>query len=172
MWEDINTPCDKENGMLPMDNAHFTKIWALTEPEIDKIAGVNTVMDDEAQDMNPVFAKMLANSDDVQKIYIGDTNQAINAWRGAADGTTLDNIKATYDMPITDSYRFVKGIAVVRNLILSLLGSKERLRGMKVDKAGNPVDGLIGTIDNPSMIFLRVQTAEPLQQRWIFLVKA
>jgi hypothetical protein len=142
MWEDINTKRDGQKGMLPTNNTHLTKIWALTDPDIGKIAGANIAMVDEAQDMNPVFAKMMANSGGVQKIYIGDTNQAINAWRGA-DGKTLDDATAVYDMPITDSYRFGKVIAGVGNQFLSLLGAKERMTGMKVDKSGSPVDGMI-----------------------------
>jgi len=154
MWEDINTARDGKKGMLPTNNAHLTKIWALTDPDIGKIAGANIAMVDEAQDMNPVFAKMLANSGDIQKIYIGDTNQAINAWRGA-DGKTLDDAKSVYDMPITDSYRFGKVIAGVGNQFLSLLGAKERMTGKKADKSGNPVDGVITTIDKPTMILTR-----------------
>jgi HK97 family phage prohead protease len=159
MWEDMNLPRvngatrKDQKGMLPVNNTHLTKMWALTNPDIGEIAEVNVAMVDEAQDMNPVFAGILRNSN-LQKIYIGDTNQAINAWRGA-DGTTLANVEATYDMPITDSFRFGKNVANMGNRFLSLLNTKERMTGRKTDKSGNPVDGRIGQVDNPTMILTR-----------------
>jgi antirestriction protein ArdC len=140
--------------MLPMTNMHVTKMWALTNPDIGDSEGVNVAMVDEAQDMNPVFAGILRNSNGIQRIYIGDTNQAINAWRGA-DGKTLADAYAKYDMPITDSFRFGKEIADRGNRFLNLLGRTERMNGRKTDKSGRPVDGRIGPISNPTMILTR-----------------
>ena len=160
MWADMNTPRvpnsngQKGTGMLPMANAHVTKMWALTSPDLSTSEGVNIAMVDEAQDMNPVFAELLKKANGLQRIYIGDTNQAINAWRGA-DGGTLDSAYAKYVMPITDSFRFGKEIADKGNRFLKLLGTKERMTGRKTDKSGNPVNGVIGPIDNPTMILTR-----------------
>jgi HK97 family phage prohead protease len=160
MWEDMNTPrvapkgSDSGKGMLPMTNMHVTKMWALTNPDIGDSEGVNVAMVDEAQDMNPVFAGILRNSNGIQRIYIGDTNQAINAWRGA-DGKTLADAYAKYDMPITDSFRFGKEIADRGNRFLNLLGRTERMNGRKTDKSGRPVDGRVGSISNPTMILTR-----------------
>ena len=160
MWSDMNDARvqpgsgEKGKGMLPMGNNHITKMWALTRPDIGKTVEANIAMIDEAQDMNPVFAQILKDSNGVQRIYIGDTNQAINAWRGA-DGSTLDNAYAKYTMPITDSFRFGKEIADRGNRFLSLLGRKERMTGRKTDKSGNPVNGVVGPIDNPTMILTR-----------------
>ena len=160
MWEDMNLPRvngatrKDQQGMLPINNTHLTKMWSFTNPDIGSVKGVNVVMVDEAQDMNPVFAGILRNSKSIQRIYIGDTNQAINAWRGA-DGTTLANAEATYDMPITDSFRFGKNVAGMGNRFLSLLGAKERMTGKKTDRSGMPVDGRIGQVDNPTMILTR-----------------
>jgi HK97 family phage prohead protease len=160
MWEDMNTPRvaskggDRGKGMLPMNNTNLTKMWALTNPDIGDGEGINAVMVDEAQDMNPVFAGILRNSNSIQRIYIGDSNQAINAWRGA-DGKTLENAYAKYNMPITDSFRFGKNIADRGNRFLNLLGRQERMNGRKTDKSGRPVDGRIGSISNPTMILTR-----------------
>jgi hypothetical protein len=160
MWSDMNDARvqpgsgEKGKGMLPMGNNHITKMWALTRPDIGKTVEANIAMIDEAQDMNPVFAQILKDSNGVQRIYIGDTNQAINAWRGA-DGSTLDNAYAKYTMPITDSFRFGKEIADRGNRFLSLLGRKERMTGRKTDKSGSPVNGVVGPIDNPTMILTR-----------------
>jgi len=153
-WKDIKTPRDGVAGMLPVNNTHITKMWALSKPDIGSSMGVNIAMVDEAQDMNPVFAEILQKANKVQRIYIGDTNQAINAWRGA-DGQTLVDASAKYTMPITDSFRFGKNIAGIGNRFLSLLGAKEKMNGRKVDKSGNPVDGLIGNVENPTMILTR-----------------
>ena len=160
MWADMNdarvqgSSGEKGKGMLPMGNNHITKMWALTKPDIGKTVEANVAMIDEAQDMNPVFAQILKGSNGIQRIYIGDTNQAINAWRGA-DGSTLDNAYAKYVMPITDSFRFGKEIADRGNRFLSLLGRKERMTGRKTDKSGSPVNGIVGPIDNPTMILTR-----------------
>jgi HK97 family phage prohead protease len=160
MWADMNTPrvapkgSGKGEGMLPMTNTHITKMWALTNPDIGNSEMVNVAMVDEAQDMNPVFAGILKGSNGIQRVYIGDTNQAINAWRGA-DGKTLNDAYAKYDMPITDSFRFGKEIAGMGNRFLSLLGRKERMTGKKTDQSGSAVDGIIGQINNPTMILTR-----------------
>ena len=139
MWEDLQQDRDnlKKQGMLDFSSNHLTKMWALTGPDVGSFAGedgVNVIMIDEAQDINPVFAKMMKEAQSAQKIYIGDTNQAINAWRGA-DGSTLDAVEAEYDMPITESYRFGAKIAGIGNRFLTLLGVKERMTGKKT-KAG------------------------------------
>ena len=153
-WKDATTPRDGKVGMLPINNGHVTKMWALSNPDIGLSESVNIAMIDEAQDMNPVFAGILRNAKNTQRIYVGDVNQAINAWRGA-DGTTLIDASAKYSMPITDSFRFGQNIAGMGNRFLSLLGVKERMRGRKTDKSGNPVDGIVDSIDNPTMILTR-----------------
>ena len=146
MWEDLQQDRDnlKKQGMLGLESNHLTKMWALTKPDVAIFGGtdgVNVIMVDEAQDINPVFAKMMKDSKSAQKIYIGDTNQAINAWRGA-DGSTLDAVEAEYDMPITESYRFGAKIAGIGNRFLTLLGVKERMTGKKTraGKNGSRVD--------------------------------
>jgi antirestriction protein ArdC len=146
MWEDLQQDRDnlKKQGMLGLESNHLTKMWALTKPDVASFGGtdgVNVIMVDEAQDINPVFAKMMKDSKSAQKIYIGDTNQAINAWRGA-DGSTLDAVEAEYDMPITESYRFGAKIAGIGNRFLTLLGVKERMTGKKTraGKNGSRVD--------------------------------
>ena len=165
MWEDLQQDRDnlKKQGMLDFSANHLTKMWALTGPDVGSFAGedgVNVIMIDEAQDINPVFAKMMKEAQSAQKIYIGDTNQAINAWRGA-DGSTLDAVEAEYDMPITESYRFGAKIAGIGNRFLTLLGVKERMTGKKTKagKNGSRVDvpGEVKEIDaiDATMILCR-----------------
>ena len=159
-WKDVQTPRDGNVGMLPVTNNHITKMWALSNPDMGAARGTkadyfnNIAIVDEAQDMNPVFSGLLKNAKNMQRIYVGDTNQAINAWRGA-DGKTLIDASAKYIMPITDSFRFGKNIAGIGNRFLSLLGAKEKMNGRKTDKSGNPVDGFIGEIENPTMLLTR-----------------
>ena len=159
-WKDVQTPRDGNVGMLPVTNNHITKMWALSNPDMGAARGTkadyfnNIAIVDEAQDMNPVFSGLLKNAKNMQRIYVGDTNQAINAWRGA-DGKTLIDASAKYTMPITDSFRFGKNIAGIGNRFLSLLGAKEKMNGRKTDKSGNPVDGFIGEIENPTMLLTR-----------------
>jgi len=156
-WEDINTPRDVQNkkGMLPVEGNHLTKIWALSDPNIAEELNTNIIVVDEAQDINPVFAGILRNSKNIQKIFVGDINQAINAWRGA-DGSSLVDMPAEYEVPLTDSFRFGENIAEIGNRFLNLLGSRVRMTGRKSDKSGRPVPGEIVTeMDNPTMVLTR-----------------
>jgi len=155
-WDDVNAPrnVDKNEGMLPVDSNHLTKIWALGEPDLMKELDSNVIVVDEAQDMNAVFAGILKRSN-IQKVLVGDVNQAINAWRGA-DGKPFEEIDVAYSMPLTDSFRFGENIAKMGNRFLSLLNSPTRMTGRKTDGNGNPVPGQIAqTVDDPTMILTR-----------------
>jgi hypothetical protein len=61
-WKDLQDP----NGRLRLTNSHITKMWALTKPDLSKSgSGLKRTADviffDEAQDINPVMAKVIAD---------------------------------------------------------------------------------------------------------------
>lgn len=127
MWADINNV----NGWLPFNNNHATKIWALTRPDLSKPGSgldkpASVIFFDEAQDINPVMAKVIADQS-IQVIYVGDGNQAIYAFRGAVD--ELQNVEAPHDLPLTKSWRFGPQVAGIGNRFLSLLKSPHRIEG-------------------------------------------
>lgn len=149
MWADITSP----DGKLAVNNAHITKMWALSNPDLSKDgSGLNNPADviffDEAQDINPVLAKVVADQS-IQKVYVGDENQAIYGFRGAEN--QLENVSAPNDLPLTKSWRFGPEIAGIGNRFLSLLGAKTRVEG------GGPNGTIVepDSMDNADAVLVR-----------------
>jgi antirestriction protein ArdC/DNA polymerase III epsilon subunit-like protein len=167
-WADISSPIKKERvdkgddkfenviseGKFKIDNDHIIKLWALSRPNIFagetssglKKGVVDLIMIDEAQDINPVVGKVLADQVG-QKIYVGDSAQAIYGFRGAND--ELEKAPVDVQLSLTQSFRFGTGIAGVANRFLSLLGSKHRVRGS--DRPSKINEG----IEDPDAILVR-----------------
>ncbi|OII64377.1 DNA helicase [Streptomyces sp. CC53] len=119
-WQDVQDP----NGTaVRFEHDYYLKIWALQEPRIS----ADFLLLDEAQDTNPVLEEViLAQSDHVQVILVGDSAQAIYGWRGARDIMT--------DFPgrqltLSQSFRFGPAIAEEANRWLTLVDAPLRLRG-------------------------------------------
>ena len=145
--EDLKSP----DGVFPINNAHLTKFWAMSKPDLGATGSglarrANIVFFDEAQDINPVLAKVIADQK-MQKVYVGDGNQAIYGFRGAVD--QLDQTEAPFDLPMTQSFRFGPKIAGFANRFLDLLGSRYRLRG------SGPEGARVGDVENPDAILAR-----------------
>lgn len=149
MWADYSSP----EGRLGIKNNHVTKMWALSRPDLSDSAsgvtkGADIIFFDEAQDINPVLAKVVADQK-IQKIYVGDENQAIYGFRGAED--ELQNVKAPHDLALTKSWRFGPQIAGMGNRFLEFLGSKRRVEG------GGPNGEILdsGTMEDADAILVR-----------------
>ena len=126
-WDDINDP----DGVLRVTNSHLTKIWALSRPDLSKVDSgtkypADVIFFDEAQDINPVLGKVIGDQN-IQVVYVGDSNQAIYGFRGAVD--QLDGIEAPNDLPLTKSWRFGPEVAGMGNRFLTLIGSKDKIEG-------------------------------------------
>lgn len=167
-WADISSPIRQERmdkgdgkfenviseGKFKIDNDHIIKIWALSKPDIFsgesssglKKGAVDIVMIDEAQDINPVVGKVLADQLG-QKIYVGDSAQAIYGFRGAND--ELEKAPVDVQLTLTQSFRFGEGVAGVANRLLSLLGARYRVRGS--DRPSKINEG----IEDPDAILVR-----------------
>jgi antirestriction protein ArdC/superfamily I DNA/RNA helicase len=150
-WDDITNP----SGVFGINNAHITKIWALSNPDLGAVgSGLKTPADviffDEAQDINPVIAKVIADQT-IQKVYVGDGNQAIYAFRGAED--QLDKTTAKWDLPLTKSFRFGPEIAGMANRFLTQLGSKYRVEG-----AGAKGEVLEERMEDPDVVITRTNS--------------
>ena len=102
--------CDVSNPM-PITHDVYLKIWALTNPIINK----DFIFFDEYQDSNPVIAQVI-KSQSCQKIFVGDQFQQIYTWRGAVNALQDDNLTKLY---ITRSFRFGEDIANMANTIIS-----------------------------------------------------
>ncbi len=145
------------------------KAWAINNPQFSKglMPGSTSseaeykaqklrfnqmFMFDEAQDMNPVTAKLLKDQEGIQKVYVGDSNQAIYAFRGAIN--ELDNVTDAVTLYLTRTFRFGPTLATIPNRFLTLLGSKKKIIG----KPGED-DGVVfetpGTMTDPTMVIGR-----------------
>jgi hypothetical protein len=138
-WADINDP----KGQLQFKHDHYLKIWALTNP---KLKG-DFVQLDEAQDANPVIAKIVVSQDHMQKIMVGDRSQAIYHWRGAIDAMTT--FPAEHRLILSKSFRFGTAVAEQANIWLDLLNAPLRIEGF--EKIASTVE----TITDPDAILCR-----------------
>lgn len=96
---------------MPITHDVYLKIWALSQPIINK----DFIFFDEYQDSNPVISQVI-KSQTCQKIFVGDQFQQIYAWRGAVNALQNDNLSKLY---ITRSFRFGENIASMANNIIS-----------------------------------------------------
>ncbi|WP_206539669.1 3'-5' exonuclease [Nocardiopsis halophila] len=125
-WEDM---CDPEGTLFRFRHDTYVKIWQLSpEPRI-RVGGQGRgyVLVDEAQDINPVAEDILRRQDHLQQIWVGDSAQAIHAWRGAIDA--LDRQGPDVTLSLTQSFRFGGAVAAEANKFLELLGAPLRVRG-------------------------------------------
>jgi antirestriction protein ArdC/DNA polymerase III epsilon subunit-like protein len=145
----INNP-QFSNGLMPGATS------SEAEYKAQKLRFNQMFMFDEAQDINPVTAKLLKDQENIQKVYVGDSNQAIYAFRGAVD--ELNNITGAVELYLTRTFRFGPTIAAIPNRFLTLLGSKKKIIG----KPGED-DGVVfeapGTMEDPTMIIGRTNGA-------------
>lgn len=115
---------DPNDGRVPMIHDGYLKLFHLHGHSFN---GIDTVLMDEAQDANPVISAIIGNQS-MRKIYVGDRNQSIYAFRGAENA--MDKIKAK-EYALTSSFRFGQNIADVANLILQYtLGDSMRMKGL------------------------------------------
>jgi hypothetical protein len=120
-WADLSST----HGELRYTHDHYLKFWQLHAPVIR----ADFVLFDEAQDASPVMADIIAQqAERAQLVYVGDSQQAIYAWRGAVNALAMiDDAERTF---LTQSFRFGPRIATMANEILSQIdGAQLRLTG-------------------------------------------
>lgn len=138
VWADAQN----DRGQLRYDHDWYLKSWALSQPTLR----VQFLFLDEAQDTNPVLAKVV-NDQNCQKIMVGDRFQAIYGWRGATDA--MANFACDRRLALTQSFRFGQAVADEANKLLELLGSDIRLEG-------NPaIDSVVDAVESPKAILCR-----------------
>lgn len=126
-WQDLSS----RDGRMRMTLDHMRKHWALSRPDFS-VAGsglrrpVNVLFLDEAQDTPPVLAKVVADQH-IQKVIVGDADQAIYGFTGATD--YLSNAEGDVELPLNKSWRFGPEVADMGNRFLQLLKSRGRVIG-------------------------------------------
>lgn len=137
-----------ENNEIGMTHDGYLKIYQLSKPKID---GYDCIMLDEAQDANAPVLDIL-NNQTCQRIYVGDSNQQIYAWRGSVDAMKkLQGI----ELYLTKSFRFGPNVAQVANHILKTLKETRTLVGnSELNTRIAPVD-----INKPYTVIFRTNAA-------------
>lgn len=145
-WADLSRP----DGRLPYRHEHYLKLWQLSEPRIY----ADFVMFDEAQDASPVMAAIVGAQTQAQRIYVGDSQQAIYGFTGAINA--MERL-AGERVFLTQSFRFGDPIATLANRVLGRLGAKLRI-------VGTPsIPSMIGPVADPNVILCRTN-AEAVRQ--------
>ena len=140
-WDDLQ----RTNGALPFKHEHYLKMWQLSRPTL----GCDFVLFDEAQDASPVMLAVINAQEHAQRVFVGDSNQAIYGFTGAVDA--IAQIKATGAAvaTLTQSFRFGPAVADVANRILVRLASDLRLRGLE------SIPSTVSRCDQPDAILTR-----------------
>lgn len=120
-WLDLQEP----NSRLPFTHDHYLKMWQLDSPTLR----CDFLLFDEAQDADPVIADVVDHQDHAQRVYVGDSAQAIYGWRGAVDA--MSQIRDAQRLRLTQSFRFGPVIAAEANKWLAALNSEMRLTGLQ-----------------------------------------
>lgn len=130
LLEDILHP-DSE---LPYSHGLYLKQWADSNPSL----GADLLLVDEAQDLDPLMAKLIL-SQDAQLVVVGDSRQQIYEWRGAVN--IMDKIGQTMNLNthyLTQSFRFDNRIASAANHVLAHLDSPVSMTGTDMDRQHLP----------------------------------
>lgn len=139
-WDDI-----KNGHVLNVQGEHYIKMWQLTSPKLNKY---DVIIYDEAQDANGAVADVIERQA-CQKIYIGDSAQAINGWNGAVDFLGKAKVDARY--PLSQSFRFGQAVADAGNDFLRIMGEPADTLLTGFDRINSTVEHL----DDPDAILCR-----------------
>lgn len=135
-WSDVQ----QEQGVLAYDHAYYLKGYALTGPRL----GGQYLLFDEAQDAAPVIAGIINAQTHLQRVFVGDSAQAIYGFTGAidamADFATQPGVEV---LTLSESFRFGPTIATAANDLLDVLDAPLRLTGTPTLRS------TLGTLDGP-----------------------
>lgn len=128
IWKAMRAP----EGDVAMVHDGYLKLYHL---EGHVPTGFDLIMMDEAQDANPVTAAIVDGFSG-GKVYVGDQNQGVYAFRGAQDA--MEGLGAP-EYPLSTSFRFGQPVADVANILLEYaIADDMRLTGAG---KGSEVDG-------------------------------
>ncbi|MFI8977321.1 UvrD-helicase domain-containing protein [Nocardia asteroides] len=151
IWRDMAAP----DGSIRINPDHVRKLWALSRPDFTKpgsgLSRPATILFwDEAQDTPPVLARVLEEQPpELQRILVGDANQAIYGFTGAID--YLARARAEVELLLTESHRFGPAVADIANRFLQLADSPMRIVG-----AGKPsVVAATSQMSQPDAVLVR-----------------
>lgn len=140
-WVDLTNP----GGKLPFKHSHYLKMWERSNPVIL----ADYVLYDEAQDASPVMLSIIRQQTHAQKVFVGDSAQAIYGFTGAVDALHAIRAEGAASATLTQSFRFGDAVADVANGLLARLGSDLRLSGF------DQVVSVVAAVVDPDVILTR-----------------
>ncbi|MDR8877268.1 UvrD-helicase domain-containing protein [Burkholderia multivorans] len=108
---------------VPMLHDGYLKLYQLKQRSLP----YGVILADEWQDTNPV-TQAIVDIQNARKVYVGDSHQAIYAFRGAMN--TMDTLKADATFSLTGSFRFGEEVARIANDILEIKRDDFTLHGL------------------------------------------
>ena len=109
LWQRM---CDPQDLAVRLPHDGYLKLYQLQQPVL---AGYDLIAVDEAQDLNLCTFEIMARQD-AAVVMVGDAAQGIYAFRGATNALAL--LDAEERLPLTQSFRFGRGIAALANALL------------------------------------------------------
>lgn len=147
-WADLR----RTEGGLKFNHEHYLKLWQLSHPKLH----TDFILFDEAQDANPVMASIVGEQEHAQRVYVGDSQQAIYEFTGAINALkTIDTPHRTF---LTQSFRFGEAIADEANVVLCDLDADFLITGLE------SIDSTVGKIDGEPDAILCRTNAEAVTQ--------
>lgn len=116
IWQEMINPASQ----FPISHDAYLKLWSLKSPSIPG----EVILHDESQDMNPVTLGILSGQKaklNPGLVIVGDSHQAIYAWRGAVNSMESLRSTAKYRFNLTTSFRFGQDIADNASKVLQRL---------------------------------------------------
>ncbi len=110
LWEDT---CDLRCAAVRASPDVYLKLYELSQPRLDQKYDV--ILFDEAQDANPATLSLLMRQT-CRKVIVGDTYQAIYAFRGAVNA--MQTIQADVTLTLTQSFRFGSKLSALASELL------------------------------------------------------
>lgn len=122
--------CDVNDESVLITHDGYLKAWALTRPDLTNRFDI--VMADEAQDINPLLAGILADQAayGMGAVVCGDGHQMLYRFRGAVDALEADWLDDAETHYLTQSFRFGPAVATVANMILHFKDETRPLVGL------------------------------------------
>ncbi|WAL49747.1 MULTISPECIES: exonuclease domain-containing protein [Rhodococcus] len=136
--------CSPHTWTIKFTPTHMLKLWADMHPTIGREG--DYLMLDEAQDANPLIDSIVRDQTHLQRVRVGDQNQAIYGFTGAIDA--MSNVAGATYLSLTQSWRFGAAVADVANIYLRKLGTTLRVVGNdRIDSRlitdADPVDAVL-----------------------------
>ncbi|KSU61701.1 exonuclease domain-containing protein [Rhodococcus qingshengii] len=140
-WAAIRDP---HNWTIKFTPTHMLKLWADTHPIVGRQG--DYLMLDEAQDANPLIDSIIRDQVHMQRIRVGDENQAIYGFTGAIN--SMSNVAGATYLSLTKSWRFGPAVADTANFYLRKLGTTLQVIGnenveSRLISISDPVDAVL-----------------------------